>query len=97
MFWGLLSQEHVLKGRCQVWGSNPLLLKEKVRVVNSLLFVGCHTKSVVYGDIVSLSLLHILVVVGWLSPPPPKDIRVAQLVFGFLSQGIFLYVAIDSM
>lgn len=63
MFWGLLSQEHVLKVGCQVWGSNPSLLKEKVRVVNSL-FVGCHTKSVVYGNIVSLSLLRILVVVS---------------------------------
>lgn len=50
---------HILKFRHQVWHSNPLLLKEKLKVVNSL-FVGCHIKSVVYGDIVSQPLLPFL-------------------------------------
>lgn len=36
-----------------MWGSDPLLLREELRVVSSLLVMGCHTEGGVYGEMVS--------------------------------------------
>ena len=42
------------------WGSNLSLLREMLRVVNSLPIVGCCSEGGVYGEIVSQPLLPIL-------------------------------------
>lgn len=48
-------------------GSNPLLLREQVGVMSSLLTVGCHTRSRVYGAMVSQPLPSISVWVFFFS------------------------------
>lgn len=45
-----------LISQVQMWGPNPLLLREKIWVVSSFLVMGCHTEGEVYGEIVSQSL-----------------------------------------
>ena len=41
---------------CQMWGSNPLLLREELEL-HFLPIVGCCAESGVYGEIVSQPLL----------------------------------------
>ena len=66
MFWGSPLRYKSLKLGCPVWGSSPLLLREKLRVVSSLPILGLHAKGVVYGKILSQPLLPVLM---WVFPP----------------------------
>ena len=58
----------VLKSGCPIWGSNPFLLREQVGVMSSLLTIACHTRSRVYGKVVSQPLPSILVWVFFFFP-----------------------------
>ena len=67
---------------------NPSLLKEKLGV-EFLAVECCHNEGGVYGDIVSPSLLPILI---WLFSFT-GHVGVTQLVSGFVSEGVVPYVA----
>lgn len=81
----------VLKVGHWMWGPNPSLLQEKLEDVSSLPIVCC-CKGWGFGQdcvLASLTCFH----VGLFSIA--YSVGVTQLVFGFLSEGIFLYIAED--
>ena len=78
---------------CQVWGSDPLLLREKLGVVSFLLTVGHRSRDGVFSKILSQPLLPVLMW-GFLVA---HCVGVSQLVLWFLSEEIVLYVAVYSV
>lgn len=72
-----------------MWVSGPSFLREKPGVVRAFLIVSHHARGGKDGKIVSQTLLPISM---WVFSH-----GVAQLDFGFLSEEIVLYVAVNSV
>lgn len=74
---------------CLMWGSNPLLLRNKLRVLNSLPTVCCHAKIQVYG-MMCPRVSHKL---------PFLQYLVVHLVLGyfFFFEQVVPYLSVDSV
>ena len=79
---------------CQMWGSDPLLLRGKLGIMSFLRIVGHHTMGGVFSKIVSHLLLPVLIW-GFLDCPLRRSL--SAIVLWFLSEEVFLYVAVHSV
>lgn len=61
MFWGLISQVHILKVEVSDVDFELFTTQEEALGLSSLLIVGCHTCGRVYGEIVSQLFLPTLI------------------------------------
>ena len=75
-----------------MWASNPLLLRENLRILCSLLIVGHLARGQVYGKIVFQPLLLTLM---WVFFSFAQYVGVAQLDFVFFSEEILSHIAVD--
>ena len=69
-----------------MWGSNPLLVSEKLQVSNSIPTMGHHAQGGVSGEILSQPLLPASI---WAFSPLPR----ASFLFFFFPDEVILYVA----
>lgn len=76
-----------------MWSMNPLLFREKIQIVRSLLIVGCHTGwcGGCSGDFISASPTHLTVAIS------PFVVRELFRLFSGLSEGIVPHVVADSV
>lgn len=79
---------------CQMGHSDPLLLRGKLGIMSFLWIVGHHTMGGVFSKIVSHLLLPVLIR-GFLDCPLRRSLL--AIVLWFLSEEIFLYVAVHSV